>query len=181
MSDHRASYRYALALLTIAEERRNVDAVSRDVGTVASLMREVKDFSLFLRSPVINIERKKRILSEILKDKVDEIILKFFMLLAAKGRLPLTSEIIRKYFELRDNRAGILHVSVRTVAHFTKEQERQLIGQIEKATRKTIHLHFLTEPSLIGGFTVQMDDTVWDASVHHQLELLTEKFVEGVG
>jgi F0F1-type ATP synthase delta subunit len=29
---------------------------------------------------------------------------------------------------------------------------------------------------LKGGFTVQHDDTVWDASVRHQLNRLQEKF-----
>jgi F0F1-type ATP synthase delta subunit len=34
---------------------------------------------------------------------------------------------------------------------------------------------------LKGGFTIQFNDTVWDASVRHQLDLLRKKFLEGAG
>lgn len=42
-----------------------------------------------------------------------------------------------------------------------------------------MRLNFTIEKGLLGGFVVQVDDTVIDASLKHQLELLKKKFLFG--
>jgi F0F1-type ATP synthase delta subunit len=42
-----------------------------------------------------------------------------------------------------------------------------------------VRLSVERDPSLVGGFTVQYEDTVWDASVRRQLELLRDRLVGG--
>ena len=63
--------------------------------------------------------------------------------------------------------------------NLNEDQEKKLIAQLETATKKKIRLTYVTDASLKGGFVVQHDDTVWDASVRRQLEVLRERFVEG--
>ena len=179
MSEFRAAYRYALALLGVAEEMKRLDDVSRDLTSIEKLTKELPEFLSFLRSPVVNSEKKKRTLTEILQGKVSDITQKFVLLLASKGREGLLPEIIRQFYKLRDERLGILHVTTRTAVAFKPEQEKQLINQLETATKKKVRLTYILDASLKGGFVVQHDDTVWDASVSRQLELLRERFVEG--
>ena len=180
MADSRAAYRYALAILSVAEETKKLDGVMKDLGFIENLSKESKEFYHFLRTPVINAEKKKRILTEILQQKVHEITMKFVLLLTAKGRLPLLPDIIQQFYQLRDKRLGILNVTTRTAVKFTPEQEIQLVNQLERATKKKIKMRYILDPSLKGGFTVQHDDTVWDASVRHQLEVLRQRFAAGV-
>ena len=180
MSEFRAAYRYALALLGVAEEMKKLDAVSKDLETIERLTKDSREFFLFLKSPIVNSEKKKRMLADILLGKVSDVTMKFVVLLAAKGREGLLPEIIEQFYKLRDERLGILNVTARTAVVFKPEQEKQLINKLEAATKKKVHLSYVIDPSLKGGFAVQHDDTVWDASVLHQLELLRERFVEGV-
>ncbi len=179
MSEFRAAYRYALAVLQVAEEYKKLDEVSADFQSLENIMDRVKEFSLFLKSPVVSSEKKKVVLAEILRGKVGDITMKFVALLASRGREGMLQEIIRQFYRLRDERLGILNVKATTAVRFTDAQEKQLVSQLELATRKRIRISYIVDPSIKGGFTVQHEDTVWDASVRHQLELLRELFVDG--
>ena len=179
MSEFRAAYRYALALIGVAEEVKKLDEVSRDLASLENLLKESREFLVFLRSPIVNREKKKRTIDQIFEGKLGDVTMKFVHLLAAKGREGLLPEIIKQFAKLRDEHLGILQVTARTAIAFKPDQERQLIAQLEAATKKKIRLTYIPDASLRGGFIVQHDDTVWDASVRRQLEVLRERFVEG--
>lgn len=179
MAETRAAYRYALAIIGIAEETKQLETVSADFDALSGLMKGSREFYLFLKSPVINKEKKKSVLSDSLKGKVSEVTYQFLRLLMMKGREDIIPEIIQQFNKLRDERMGIVNVTVRSAITFTKEQEQQLAAQLNKVTKKKPRFQFVTDPSLISGFTVQYEDTVWDGSVRHQLELLRKRFVEG--
>lgn len=179
MADTRAARRYALALIGLAEEQKVLNLVAEDFDSLERLLRDSREFALFLTSPVVSMQKKKEILSTILRGKVSELTRHFVLLLTSKDREKLLGETIQQFNQLRDERLGILNVTTRTAVKFTGEEERRLIQQIERATRKKVRLNYILDPSLRGGFVVQHDDTVWDASVQHQLELLRRRFVEG--
>ncbi len=179
MSEYRAASRYAAAILGVAQEARKLDEVSRDFQLIEKVTGDSPEFRSFLKSPVVNAEKKKKTLTEIFERKLGELTMKFILLLAAKGREGLLPEIVKQFYRLRDDRLGILNVTARTAVAFTPKQEEELTGQLEKVTKKKIHLKFVVDPTLKGGFTVHHEDTVWDASVRHQLEVLRERLAHG--
>ncbi|HZY10506.1 MAG TPA: ATP synthase F1 subunit delta [Bacteroidota bacterium] len=180
MSNFRAASRYATAVLAIAQELNKLDEVSKDFEYIERLIRDVREFSLFLKSPVIKTEKKKRLLSELFQGKLSDITFKFVTLLASKDREGILPDIIQQFYRLRDKRLGILNVKVRTAVQFLSGQEEQLMGQLERVLKKKIRVNYVKDSSLKGGFTVQYDDTVWDASVNHQLDMLRQKLVESM-
>lgn len=179
MSEFRAAHRYALALIGTAGEMNVVDEVDRDLRSIDRLIRESREFGLFLRTPLIMTEKKKRVIGDLLRGTVGGLTMKFVVLLASKGREGLLPRIIEEFQHLRDERMGILPVTVRAALSFDPSQEQSLVRRLEEATKKKVRLTFVQDPSLRGGFSVQHRDTVWDASVRHQLELLRRRFVEG--
>jgi F-type H+-transporting ATPase subunit delta len=179
MHGMRAAYRYALALFGVAEELKKLNEAAKDFEYLETLIA-VREFYLFLKSPVIKTEKKKQTLRNILHGKVSDVTMKFVLLLASKGREALLPDIIPQFFALQDKRLGILRVTARTAIKFTQEQERQLVRQLEQVTKKKIRLTSVLDPSLHGGFLVQHEDTVWDASVRRQLERFKQRLIEGM-
>src|ERR1051325_7488669 len=114
MSEYRASYRYALALLGVAEEVKKLEEVSADMASLERLTKTSREFLVFLRSAVISVERKKALLKELLQGRVSDVTLKFVALLASKSRERLLPEIIKQFEKLRDDHMGILTVTLRT-------------------------------------------------------------------
>jgi len=176
----RAAYRYALALLETAEEQDAIDRVSTDLRMIEDLIRESREFLVFLRSPVINTQKKKSILTELFGKQLNATTFGFLLLLTTKNREAMLPEIIQQFYRLRDERAGIVQATVRTPIPLTKEQEKKLSTTLERIMKKKIRLQEILDPQVKGGARVQIGDTVWDGSVAHQLEVLRERFTKGV-
>lgn len=179
MAGTRAAYRYALALIGVAEERKELDAVTRDVDQLSALLKASKEFHLFMKSPVISRGKKIRLIEELLKGKLGETMYGFVRLMTAKGRETILSEITQEYGKLLDLRLGMVNATVRTAVPFSKEQEQNLSAKLQQVTGKNIRLRYIIDPALLGGFSVQYGDTVWDGSVRHQLTALRERLVAG--
>ena len=179
MAESRATYRYALALTGVAEETKKVDEVTRDFEFIESVIEGSHEFLQFLKSPVIRAVKKKAVLSAILQGRVSEITLKFVITLVTRSREGLLPDVIRQFYRLRDEHRNILNVTTRVAVPFSEKQHKDLCSRLAEATKKNVQIKYVVDPSLKGGFMIQHDDTVWDASVRHQLELLRRRFAEG--
>ena len=179
MSEYRAAHRYALALIGVAEERNEVDQVGRDCLHLDGLLSGSRDLLLFLHSPVINANKKRPVLDELLRGRIGETMLKFLFFLVSRGREGILPQILTEFFRLRDERMGIMHGTASVAVPLTPAQEQRLIERLEQATKKTVRMKYVVDASLKAGFTVRLEDTVWDASVRNELENLRRRFVAG--
>jgi F-type H+-transporting ATPase subunit delta len=179
MSDSRAAHRYATAIADATTGPEELEQVYGDFRSIGEMLQKVREFPLFLRNPLITAHKKKRVLEALLEGRVGPLTLKFVLLLASKGRELLLPGILRQFTILRDKRLGILNITVRTAVAFTPEEEASLVKQLEQTTGKKARMMWVLDRSLIGGFVVELEDTVWDASVRHQLEALKIRLVEG--
>lgn len=170
--------RYAQALMDLADELRKLDILSRDLEVIEKIIDKSKEFRLFLRSPVIPNERKKKIIAALFESRVDPIAFQFLLLLVKKNRENVLAEIIKAFYQLRDEKLGIVNVTVKTARTFTQPQEEKLLQYLQEYTGKRVSIRFSIDKSLKGGFIVQIGDTVLDSSIRRQLELLREKLTE---
>ncbi len=179
MADYKVSMRYAVSLIDLAVERNMMDTISGDVELIVSAMEKSPELNRALASPVIRPEVKSAILDEIFKAKLNSETMHFVRFLVKKGRENLLYEIARKFLELRDEKLGIVNVDIRTAFELTEQQKNDLKNKIEKMLKKTARIRVTIEPDVVGGFIAQVNDTVYDASVRHQLEILKQQLLKG--
>lgn len=181
MANVRVARRYAEALMSGAAERRLLDTIAADLESLSQTLQASREFELFLRSPVISKEKKRTVLEEMFARKLHEVTVSFLKLLAEKGREDLLRDILTECFRLRDEQLGIVGVEIKAAGELTKEQTQQIQKKFEGLTQKNVRLAFSIDKQLKGGFLARVGDTVFDGSVKRQLELLRERFAEGVG
>lgn len=179
MSNSRAAYRYALAFISVAEEGKRMAAVRDDFAMLARLLRDSRELALFFESPVVSGEKKRAVLAELFKGKIDDLTFSFVVFLASKQRESLLPQIIEEFAKLEDERNGVVNVAVRSATPLTAQQQAALSEGIKRVAGKTVRLTQTTDKDLIGGLTVRFDDTVWDGSVRRQLELLEQRLLAG--
>lgn len=179
MSEYKVSVRYAISLLDTAKEKNIIEAVSKDVELIHSAIESSRQLQLALENPVVKSNAKLSVLEDIFKNKISDESMNFLKFIVEKNRESLLSSIASIYLELRDEYLGIVNVNVRTAIKFTDEQISQLKNNLEKYLHKKVRLVFLIDTSTIGGFIAQVGDTVFDASLSHQLELLKKQFLKG--
>lgn len=177
MADFRILHRYATSLLETALEKRNLDLITTDIQLLVETLEESRELQLMLESPVVRPELKLSILKEVFSEKISKDTMDFIEFLVSKKRENLIGGIGNRFLELQDAHLGIANVIVTTSAEFSNEQKNVLQNKLEKILEKKVRLNFKTDNNLVGGFVAKVDDTLYDASIRHQLELLKKQFL----
>lgn len=178
MAETKVSARYAVSFLDLTSEKNNIDEVSKDMELILNAVRSSRDLRSILDSPVIKPEDKKSIIGEIFKNKINSDTLNFVKFIIDKDREGILVNIIEKFLEIRDEKLGIVRVEVKTSFDFTNNQRENLKKKLENILSKEAHINFIVDKKVIGGFIARVGDTVFDASVKHQLELLRREFLK---
>lgn len=179
MADFRILHRYATSLLETSLEKNNLEVVTSDIQLLVETLEQSKELNRMLHSPVVRPELKLSILKEIFSRKISKDSMDFVEFVVSKKRESLLNSIGKRFLELRDEHLGIANVFVTSATEFSIEQKNVLQGRLEKILDKKVQLDFETDLSLVGGFIAKVNDTLYDASIRHQLELLKKQFLTG--
>ena len=179
MNESKVSVRYANSLLSSATEKGNLDKVAKDMELVYSVIKSSGELSRTLSSPVVKAQVKSSILEEIFKKKISKETMDFLKFVVEKNRENLLESIVNKFLELRDQKLGIVNVNVRSAVELGDDQKKKLKEKFEKLLNKKVRFNFTVDPDVVGGFVAKVGDTVYDASLKNQLEVLKKRFLKG--
>jgi len=179
MISRKVTNRYAKALIELAISENRLDEISKDLEFVQNSISSIRELMLLLKSPIVKRDKKKRVFSEIFSSKISDTTLKFCELIINRDRSELLPDIIKRFFELRDDFLNVKSVFVKSAIELDEKHIDELRSVLEKNLNKKVRLNLSIDKNIIGGFIVQIDDTVIDASLKHQLEILRKKFLSG--
>lgn len=179
MTESKISSRYASSFLRNSIERNTLDRTASDMQYILAAFQSSRELQLAMESPVIKPEIKESILSEIFSEKVDADTMNFVKFIVSKGRESLLHSISVRFLEMRDEHLGIVQASVLSAFELSSEQKNQIQEKFEKILGKKVILNYQINKDLIGGFVAKIGDTIFDASVKHQLNQLKKHFVKG--
>jgi F-type H+-transporting ATPase subunit delta len=175
----KASHRYALSLLESSIEKKNLEKIFNDMQLIVNTLKKSKDLQVMLQSPVIRPELKEKVMTEIFQKKIDNDSLSFIKFIISKRREQILLSIASRFLILHDEHIELANVDVKTAFEFSDDQKKSLQKKIEEILNKKARLSFKVEPELIGGFVAKVDDTLYDASLKHQIEILKKQFLKG--
>jgi F-type H+-transporting ATPase subunit delta len=178
MSVTTVANRYARALADVISERGEVVGVQDDLRRFAELQAEHEQLRDLFASPVINVERKRAVLDELLKRLVlRPIAANFLQLLLTNSRLHQLDEMLRALGREIDLRTGVVTAEVTTAREIDDNQKSQLQSSLKSATGKEVRLSFRTDPSIIGGVVTRIDSLVYDGSIRNQLAQVKQRLL----
>ncbi len=164
--------RYARALYERAREEDAVARIDQDMDVVWEVLKSAPLLVDVLKNPLIPREKKVAVFERLLAEQVHPLVIGLIRLAVRKRREALLPDIVEAYRRMRDERLGILDVTV-VVAHTLDEEEQhKLVNALESFTGKRVRLHVEEDPSLLGGVVIRIQDRVYDRSVRTQLERL---------
>ena len=177
MSVLRIATRYAKSLIELAEEKGKLDKVLADVESFNEVCQN-RDFELMLKSPIIPGEKKEKIFDKLFTGKYDELTMAFLKILLKKGREPLLADIASAFVEQFKKKKHISSVKLTTAAKLGESAVETIRKKLleSSATDDNVELQTVVNPDLIGGFMVEIEDKLYDASVAHKLSLLKKEF-----
>lgn len=172
----KAARRYANAMLQSAIEKDILEEVHMDMELIHNTVTGSRDLVLFLKSPVIKNDIKRKALMGIFEDRVKPETSILLNLLLDKNREQLLEAICKSYLDLYNVHKGIIDVGVFSAFDLADDQKKDLLKMLEQSTGKKVILDFTTDKSLRGGLAVRIDDTVIDGTIKHKISQLKNQF-----
>ncbi len=180
MQNPRLAARYAKSLLDLAVERNCLEAVLEDVKLLHAICQQSPEFEVMLRSPVISGDKKLNVLKLVLeKYNINLLTNAFITLLVNKGReanlYQMTTAFVAQYNTLKRIRT----VKLTTAAPMGEAVRNSIVKKIAGyMPDDTVDMKTEIDESLIGGFVLEVEDKLYDASVKKSLNDIRAKLVD---
>jgi F-type H+-transporting ATPase subunit delta len=175
----RAAQRYAQALFEAAEQLEKLDVIFGDMQAIGMTLAGSRELRTLLASPIVKPDLKLRVLEEIFAKQISTESMKFIKLLVKKNRENLLMETTVEFRLLHEAKRGILHANVESAVELRETERAEITTKLEAMLGKKITPTFTIDPAIRGGFVARIGDTLIDASLRHQLEILREQFRHG--
>ena len=179
MPNPRLAGRYARSLIGLAIERNQLENVYNDMLYLQMVVKGSHDFVVLLRSPVIKADKKQAILNAVTSSgNLSELTLGFSRLLVSKGRENNLPEIITAFIEQYKAEKNIYTIKLTTATPVSEELKQAIITKVQsQTTMKNIDLRIEINEDIIGGFRLELGDTLVDASIAYDLNKIRTQFM----
>ncbi len=182
MSGNIVARRYAKALFTVGQKQgaAELETYGKQLAELAGALAESPEAMRFFRNPVFSVEEKKAVLVQITeKLGLTKLLANFVNLLADKSRLVSLPEIAADFGAMLDEQNGVVSGKLVTAVALSDARKVELKERLEKQTGKKLVLDFDTNTEILGGVVLQIGDSVLDASLRAQLNILKETIKRG--
>ena len=179
--------RYATALLGLVDETGSGEVALAQAQAILKALVEVPDLRRALEDRTgVSGDRKIALLETVVEGDGKGVSLapelrQFVKLLVRNGRIGDIVLILKsfesEYYKSRGLVRGRLILSS-PEDNLGEENERRLRSLIEEKTGKKLILTTEIDDSLIGGFRLEVEDRLLDASVSRQLDIIRRRFEE---
>ncbi|MDE0890173.1 MAG: ATP synthase F1 subunit delta [Phycisphaerales bacterium] len=174
---------YAQSLLELADAAGGDEKIvetSAELVAIMEIIRSDESTAEFLRSPIIEREKRAAAIRRIFEGRVSDLILRFMLVLNGKGRLGEFGAMATAYDQLVNKRLGRVEVDVYTVEGRLETDELAVVGEKVKARfGQDPVFHQYADASMIGGLVLRVGDQLIDGSVRGQLRRMREELLAG--
>ncbi|WP_269226686.1 ATP synthase F1 subunit delta [Flavobacterium eburneipallidum] len=172
MSSTRAAIRYAKAILEIADSKNATSQVSADMALIASTIKANSELSSFIHNPLVTVDAKKDVVSEVFAS-VNPVTKSIFQLLLENKRFEILDSIAVEYSKLFDIQNGVEVAKVTTAVPMDAALEAKVSAKIASiSSSKKITIENIVDPAIIGGFILRIGDKQYNASIANRLQVL---------
>ena len=166
------AHRYAEALYDLSPDEESLRATAQAMMADAALWES-------LRSPAVQAWEKEHILARLPVLEGHGLLLRFYCLLAEKGRMALLPDILEAFHDQALARRGAARCRlscVRVPGEEEQEKLRQALCRLHH--KQNVEFDVRIDPSLLGGFTLEIEGVTYDKSVRGALAGLTRQLEE---
>jgi F-type H+-transporting ATPase subunit delta len=173
-----AARRYAEAAFELASRDDALDAWADGLALASALVADER-VAAAVGNPARPYRERLATLEKLLEGRAPEGVIKLAGLLAQRGRVDRLPDVAREYGRLLDSERGIVEARVTSAAPLSAADTKAVEAWLGRTTGKQVNLAANVDPELIGGLTVQIGDTLYDASVRGRLARLRTELLTG--
>jgi F-type H+-transporting ATPase subunit delta len=166
---------YAQALINEAQKQNALEQIPEDVRGIGELLKTNKAFAAFCDALTVGEEERIGHLDKIFGGRVHPLTLSTLKSLARRDRFMFLGGFVRGFETILKKMSGHVDVELVTPTELRPEVLERVKQAVGKSIGRTADIKVKLDPSLIGGMTLRIGDTLIDGSVATQLEKIEEQ------
>ena len=171
-----AARRYAEAAFELATRDDSLDAWAAGLELAAEALTEPR-VAAVVGSPAVPLRERLDLVDRLLGGRAPDSVLRLAQLLTERRATDRLTGIAAEYRRLLNRERGIVDALVTSAMPLKADEVEAVRDRVARMTDRTVELRVQIDESLIGGLTVRIGDTLYDASVRGRLERLREQLV----
>lgn len=166
-----AAARYAQALLDLAKEGKSLKSVEKDVKTLRAMFDKNDALRAMAANPVYATDDKAAALTAVArKAKIGKLTTQFIGTVAQNRRAEEIPAMLASFTELLARDRGTQIAKVTSTTKMSATDLNALKAKLKKSTGRTVSVEATVDPSLLGGFVVQLGSRLYDSSLKTKLD-----------
>ncbi len=166
---------YAEALFNLSGKENNLAAVEKAFDEFVHTAYQDRRFAAFMESPVIPLSKKEEFLLSVLQKDTPQLLVLFLRLVLAKKRFSILRSIESAFQTRSEKHRGIRKAELISAVPMESATQKKLTSILEKKLSSQIRLVSKTDPDLLGGFILKLDERVVDASYKTKLREMRQR------
>lgn len=170
---------YAQALVNEAQKRNALADITDDVRGIGQLLAQNKAFFNFTQALTIGEDERLASLERIFTGRVHPLTLNVIKSMARRDRLMFLNGFVEGFEAILKKMGGHVDAQLVSARELSSEVVNRVRDSLGKSLGKTVDVKLKVDPSLIGGMTLTVGDTLIDGSVATQLGKIEEQLKRG--
>ena len=166
---------YAQALFGVVQAEGELDRVEDELYRFGKILESNHELKQALSDRSMDTTQRTKILEELLSEKVSAHTLALLTFVVEQDRARQLPEILEEVARLAAEAKESVLAEVRSAVPLDDAQQEELAKALSKSTRKNVTVKVLVDPTVIGGISATIGDTVIDGTVKRRLEQLKEQ------
>jgi F-type H+-transporting ATPase subunit delta len=158
----RSSSSFAEAFQDLTHEERE------EFAAFSKFYETDEEFRRFLKAPHLSTETKQELIRKALEPLCTKRTIENLLFLESQNSLELLPSILIRL----EDRKGVANGVLTSAEPLSQDTALRLKARFEEMTGQKIILEQKTDPSLIGGFLINIENRVYDSTIKHSLQNL---------
>tara|TARA_B100001250_G_scaffold327060_1_gene291193 strand:- start:249 stop:806 length:558 start_codon:yes stop_codon:yes gene_type:complete len=164
------SDRYASALYELATEKKVLDTVLNDLLNLKTILKENKELSLVIKSPLISSPDKLNIFNSLLeKIKANELTNTFLKVIEKNKRFSNLVSIISQFININSHKRGDVLADITSANELNDDQKTNITNQLKSILGDKLSLNFDVDKNIMGGLIVKVGSKMIDTSLSNKI------------
>jgi len=169
---------YGEALFELAMEENRAQEMLEEIIDLQTALSENPDFDKLMKHPGVPKQEKLQMIREVFKDRVSNELAGFLEIVVSKERYNDLPAIFGYFTDKVKESQKIGVAFVASAVELTKEQKEKVCTRLLETTAyETMEMHYIVDPSLIGGMVIRVNGRVVDSSIRTKLNTMTKQLL----
>jgi F-type H+-transporting ATPase subunit delta len=166
---------YAAALFQIAKAEGGLERVEDELFRFARTLEGNDTLRMTLTDSTIPVERRQAVVEDLLGNRASPVTVALVAFVVGVGRSRNLPEIIDKLVGKAAEERQEAVAEIRTAFPLDEDHRARLAAALNRATGKRVSIKEVIDPTVLGGVSAIIGDTVIDGTIRHRLEQLREQ------